>query len=216
MRPRLLLLALVPAAAVAGGNWFALAHLLDGRPLDCVACAGWLVGGPLLLALVVAALARPGAPATRPLPSSPPAPPSLEEGALRLLGLLQEEGRLVDFLEEDVAPYDDEQIGAATRGIHDACRKALHERITLEPILAGAEGETVEVAAGFDPAAIRLVGNVAGTPPLRGILRHAGWRVKAVTMPARQGQDPRRMLSYLQLPNRGGESRGSASDRGFR
>jgi hypothetical protein len=124
-------------------------------------------------------------------PPPPPPPPSLEEGALRLLGLLQQEGRLVDFLEEDVTPYDDEQIGAATRGIHEACRKALRERITVEPILAGAEGDTVDVPAGFDPVTIRLVGNVGGTAPLRGVLRHAGWRVKTATIPARQGQDNR-------------------------
>jgi hypothetical protein len=185
------LLALAAAGAVAAGNWYVTTLLLDGRPLDCVACAGWLVAGPVVLALLLLALVRPAVPAQPAAAAPPPPPPSLEEGALRLLGLLQEEGRLVDFLEEDVTPYDDEQIGAATRGIHAACRKALHERVTLEPILAAAEGETVVVEPGFDPATIRLVGNVTGTPPLRGVLRHAGWRVRAVTITPRQGQDAR-------------------------
>jgi len=192
MNPRLLFLALIPVAAVSAGNWFVMMRLLDVRPIDCLPCAAWFVGAPLLLTLALIMLVRPSAPVAAPAPApSPPPPPTLEEGALRLLGLLQQEGRLVDFLEEDVTPYDDEQIGAATRGIHEACRKALRERITVEPILAGAEGETVEVASGFDPATIRLVGNVAGSPPLRGVLRHAGWRVKTVTIPPRQGQDNR-------------------------
>jgi hypothetical protein len=191
MNVRVLLLAILPVAAVAGGNWFVVARLLGVQPLDCVPCAAWFIGGPLLLTVVLLAFLRPTA-ATRPAaPPPPPPPPSLEEGALRLLGLLQEEGRLVDFLEEDVTPYDDEQIGAATRGIHEACRKALHERITVEPILAGAEGDTVEVKAGFDPAEIRLVGNVTGTAPLKGVLRHGGWRVKRVAIAPRQGQDHR-------------------------
>lgn len=193
MNRRVLLLTLIPVAAVAAGNWFILLRLLDVQPMDCVPCAAWFVGAPLLLTFVLLMLLRPVA-APSPVvaaPPPPPPPPSLEEGALRLLGLLQQEGRLVDFLEEDVTPYDDEQIGAATRGIHEACRKALRERITVEPILAGAEGDTVDVPAGFDPATIRLVGNVGGTPPLRGVLRHAGWRVKTATIPARQGQDNR-------------------------
>lgn len=191
MSLRLLLLALVPPAAVAGGNWYAMTLLLDGRPLDCVPCAGWLVAGPFIVASLVVAILRPAAPQAHPIAAPPPPAPSLEEGALHLLGLLQEEGRLVDFLEEDVSAYDDAQIGAAARGIHEACRRALRERVTLEPVLARAEGETVEVEAGFDPVAIRLVGNVSGTAPLRGVLRHAGWRVKAVTIPARRGQDTR-------------------------
>ena len=191
MRPRLLLPTLALAAAVSAGNWFILLRLLGVQPLDWPACAAWFVGAPLLLALVLLLLLRPTAPEPAPRVAAPPPPPSLEEGALRLLGLLQQEGRLVDFLEEDVTPYDDEQIGAATRGIHAACRKALHERITVEPILTGAEGDTIDVPAGFDPAAIRLVGNVAGSPPLRGVLRHAGWRVKSVAIPARHGQDDR-------------------------
>jgi hypothetical protein len=102
-----------------------------------------------------------------------------------------EEGRLVDFLTEEIAGYSDEQIGAATRGIHDACAKALRGCVSLEPVLPGREDETVTVPAGFDPASIRLSGNVHGGPPFTGTLRHGGWRVKAVTIPARTGLDPK-------------------------
>jgi hypothetical protein len=37
---------------------------------------------------------------------------------------------------------------------------------------------------GFDPATIKLVGNVSGEPPIRGLLRHRGWRVIEVTLPS--------------------------------
>jgi len=44
------------------------------------------------------------------------------------------------------------------------------------------------VPVGFDPAAIKLIGNVTGEPPIRGLLRHRGWRVSEVTLPSlRQG-----------------------------
>jgi len=118
----------------------------------------------------------------------PPKP--ITDAAVQLLGLLQREGRLVDFLREDIEPYDDGQIGAAVRAIHQGCRQTLSEHITLEPVLSGNEGDEVTVPADFDPSAIRLTGNVSGEPPFRGTLRHAGWRAKQVKLPTQPaGQD---------------------------
>jgi len=120
----------------------------------------------------------------------PPAPPSPAVG-LRLLATLQEEARLIDFLREDIGEYSDEQVGAAVRAIHAALRKAIDERLTLEPILPGQDGDTVEVPVGFAPAMIRLTGNPVGGPPYRGILRHGGWRAKDVRLPVpTTGSDP--------------------------
>jgi hypothetical protein len=104
--------------------------------------------------------------------------------AVQMLALLQRDGRLIDFLEEDVAPYPDSQLGAAVRSIHTACREVLDRYVKLEPVLASDEDQPVTVPAGFDPAAIKLLGNVAGQPPLRGLLRHRGWRVKEANLPS--------------------------------
>lgn len=113
------------------------------------------------------------------------APPSLKAGPdLRVLAVLQRDGRLVDFLQEDIDLYTDAQIGAAVRDIHRGCRKALRDYMAVEAILPGEEGASVSVAADFDPAAIRLTGNVGGQPPFRGVLKHHGWRVKSVQLPA--------------------------------
>ena len=184
-----LLLAVVPAAAVAAGNAVVLERLQPGASLACATCAAWLVASPLLVGVLLAfVLPRAGGAVATVVAAPPPTAPPPTDAALRLLGALQEAGRLVDFLEEDLSAYPDEQIGAAVRGIHEGCRQALHERITVEPVLQGAEGDPVTVDAGFDPAAIRLTGNVSGTPPFRGVLRHAGWRATAVVLPERAGQ----------------------------
>jgi hypothetical protein len=124
------------------------------------------------------------------LSAPPPPPPKPSAEPLWLLAVLQREGRLLDFLLEDVQGYANEQIGAAVRDIHRSCQKAIREHLSLEPVLNKAEDETVEVAAGFDPSAIRLTGNVAGQPPFKGVLRHHGWRVKELKL-ARppEGQD---------------------------
>ena len=183
-----LLIALAPAAVVAVGNYAVGAQL--GAERTCIVCMAWLVGGPVLLGIALAfLLPHPIAPVQ--VEAAPPPPPEpTTEAALRLLGVLQEEGRLIDFLQEDLAPYPDEQIGAAVRGIHEGCRKALEERVALTPVLPGAEGDAVTVEPGFDPAAIRLTGNVTGAPPFRGVLRHAGWRAGDARLASRPGHDP--------------------------
>jgi hypothetical protein len=103
---------------------------------------------------------------------------------LFLLSMLQREGRFVDFLLEDVAGYSDEQVGAAARVVHDGCRKVVKQYLSIEPVLAQEEGATVDVPAGFDSNRIRLTGNVAGTPPFKGALKHHGWAARDVKLPA--------------------------------
>ena len=103
--------------------------------------------------------------------------------AVQMLALLQRDGRLIDFLAEDISAYPDVQLGAAVRTIHETCRQVLDQYVKLEPILKSEEDQPVTVQAGFDPAAIKLIGNVAGVPPVRGVLRHKGWRVKEVHLP---------------------------------
>ena len=102
---------------------------------------------------------------------------------LRVLAVLQRDGRLIDFLQEDIDAYSDAQIGAAVRDIHRGCRKSLRDYLTIEPILNGAEEDRITIGADFDPAEIRLIGNVNSSPPFQGILKHHGWRVKAVHLP---------------------------------
>lgn len=109
----------------------------------------------------------------------------VEMGAMQMLTILQRKGRLIDFLQEDIAPYDDVQIGAAVRSIHDGCREALFETVVLEPVLSDSENSVVTVPPGFDAHAIRLSGGVSGQPPFSGALRHRGWRVQSVNLPQR-------------------------------
>jgi hypothetical protein len=130
-----------------------------------------------------------------PLFLSAPAGPDL-----RVLALLQRDGRLIDFLQEDIDAYTDMQIGAAVRDIHRRCRKSLGDYLTIEPVMNAAEEERVTIAADFDPAAIRLIGNVNGAPPFHGVLKHHGWRVKSVHFPVLPGaRDDSSVLSPAEV-----------------
>jgi hypothetical protein len=138
--------------------------------------------------LVKAAAAVPQAPAavapsvSRLKEVERPAPESYDR-AVQMLVLLQRDGRLIDFLAENISAYPDTQLGAAVRTIHETCRQVLNRYVKLEPILDSEEDRPVTVQAGFDPAAIKLIGNVVGEPPVRGMLRHKGWRVQEVNLP---------------------------------
>ena len=141
-------------------------------------------------------------------PEAPEQPIAADDSdrAVQMLALLQREGRLVDFVLEDVAGYSDAQIGAAVRDIHAGCRRALDRYMTLQPVIAGREGDAVTVGQDqpFDPAAFHLVGNVTGQPPFRGTLLHAGWRVSQVQLPplpqlSPQGTSGRSIVAPAQI-----------------
>ncbi|MCB1750240.1 MAG: DUF2760 domain-containing protein [Gammaproteobacteria bacterium] len=116
-----------------------------------------------------------------------PPPPLLKEAgpdaALQLLGLLQQEGRFIDFIEEDVAGYADAEIGAAARLVHDGCRRVLREHLTIEPVREETEGSRVTLERGFDATSVRVTGNVVGEPPFHGVVTHRGWRAGGVRLP---------------------------------
>jgi hypothetical protein len=144
------------------------------------------------------------------LPPSPEAPPEgartpeppAQRGALYFLSILQRDGRLIDFLQEDLSSYSDEEIGGAARTVHEGCRKALGNYLALEPVFAEPDGATIDVPSGFDAAAIRLTGNVVGEPPFRGSLKHHGWRAASVSLPsAPDGHDPKILApAEVELP----------------
>jgi hypothetical protein len=121
----------------------------------------------------------------KPTPSAPSKPARSE--ALTLLAALQREARFVDFVQEPLAEYSDDQIGAAARDVHRLCGEVLKRMFDLRPLVPEAEGASVEVPPGFDGARYRLVGNVAGSPPFRGQLAHHGWEAAKCDVPVWSG-----------------------------
>lgn len=162
--------------------------------IAAIAGVFFLVG--VVLWLVLRNIA--GSIAVSPAPTSSPEPVTAQQSPqpkeemrpqqdqrlfLYLLTVLQREGRLVDFIQEDLELYDDEQIGAAVRSIHTSCRKTLDKSLAVTPVIDDNEGDEITVEAGFNPAAIKLTGRVTGEPPFTGIVRHKGWRAQKVDLP---------------------------------
>ena len=74
---------------------------------------------------------------TKTQPVAPKAAPQArpQDGAVQILGILQRDSRLIDFLMEDISAYSDEQVGAAVRSLHGQSRDS------LEPISAPGAGD---------------------------------------------------------------------------
>ncbi|MBL8175333.1 MAG: DUF2760 domain-containing protein [Bryobacterales bacterium] len=118
-------------------------------------------------------------------PAPPPPPPAKpSDGALQILGILQRDARLVDFLMEDISAYSDDQVGAAVRSLHEQCKASLERYVTLSPAIDGVEGTFANASAAGSAQAVKFIGNVpAGPPPKGGTLRHRGWKASQVDLP---------------------------------
>jgi hypothetical protein len=180
----------------------------SGKPLSLLQRLS-LAFGAFIGVLNDAALAarfdaiRHGAVAAPAAPRSPPPPPVLKEAspdaALQLLALLQRDARLIDFVGEELGAYDDAQIGAAARVVHEGCAKVLREHFSIVPVRSEAEGSRLTLPAGFDAASVRLTGNVVGQAPFTGSLSHRGWRVTEVRLPKLAEHHDARVLAPAEV-----------------
>ena len=118
---------------------------------------------------------------------------------LHLFSMMQREGRLMDFLDEDLDQYEDSQIGSAVRAIHANCLQIVREYLDPRPIMAQAEGERVTVDVDFDPGAIKLTGKVVGEPPFSGVIRHKGWQVGKVKLPKLSGRQNAEIIAPAEV-----------------
>jgi len=143
--------------------------------------------------------AAPPKPAASPASAASPAPAArTSDGALQLLGILQRDSRLVDFLMEDITSYTDDQVGAAVRELHDQCRDAVARYVTLQPVIDGVEG-TFAQAPSKDPNMVKFVGNVPAKPPSGGTLRHKGWRAAKVDLPVISGKQDASIIAPAEI-----------------
>ena len=143
------------------------------------------------------------APAPAPMPVAAAAPVIVKEAtpdaALQLLALLQREARLIDFTQENLGSHADADIGAAARVVHEGCAKVMREYFTIDPVRQEAEGSRIVLQEGFDPAQVRLTGNVVGSAPFTGTLSHRGWRASSVRLPKLSAQHDAAILAPAEV-----------------
>jgi Domain of unknown function (DUF2760) len=175
----------IAAALLVVVNGLLLIPAMSAYTFPMAAIALVLAIGVLALSLIEPRQA-PAAPPPAPVAAKPPPPPpesQAEAEVIAFLGLLQEKGRLIDFLMDDVALYDDSRVGAAARVVHYGCRDVLQEHFKITPISTAEEGSQVTVPEGFAADEYRLMGKITGNPPFQGVLLHKGWKTESVKLP---------------------------------
>jgi hypothetical protein len=116
-----------------------------------------------------------------------------EAEIVSFLAIFQERGRLIDFLMDDITTYDDAQVGAAARVVHQGCKAALQEHFRIGPIREESEGSSVTISAGYAADEYRLIGKINGPGPFSGTLLHHGWKINSLNLPRLVRADPERL-----------------------
>ena len=170
-------LALVPESALT--PYANVAHAVLPK---AIAAAAFL----LLLAIIAdRPKAEPARIAAEAVNLAAPVPTANQADAevVNFLAILQEKGRLVDFLMDDITSYSDAQVGAAGRVLHEGCKAVLLEHFGIRPMREEGEGSKVTIPPGYAPDDYRLVGKISGEAPFTGTLVHHGWRAEWVKLP---------------------------------
>lgn len=102
---------------------------------------------------------------------------------VNLLAILQEKGRFIDFVMDDITPYNDAQVGVVARVVHQGCKDVIKEYFDINPIHKSNEGERIVLEEGFAKRAYRLMGNISNKPPYAGVVIHRGWEASTVRLP---------------------------------
>jgi hypothetical protein len=175
-----------------------LLSALNFLPADTLPASSgsYLNAGVILLTLFIAwqslATSRsrqePSTPAVQPPPPvAPPKAAKLEPTqtgeALILLSLLQEKGRFLDYVTEDITAFNDTQVAAASRVVHQGCSAVIKECLALSPTHEGQEGDRITLDKSSDPNRYRLLGKVPQEPPYQGIVVHRGWQTTKLALP---------------------------------
>lgn len=103
--------------------------------------------------------------------------------AVQLLSVLQKQGRLIDFLMEDIGEVEDEQVASAARVVHSGCQDVLHKYFSILPIRNESEGQGLQVFEEEVDKSIELQGDCDPKQKSTAILLHKGWKNENVQLP---------------------------------
>jgi Domain of unknown function (DUF2760) len=166
----------------------ALSLFAESSPFHSYSAGASLVLASALLVIILVGRGEQAEPesskadAAKPMPV-PATSNQAEVEIVSFLATLQERGRLVDFLMEDITTYDDAQVGAAARVVHEGCKAALREHFEIRSMREENEGSSITIPVGYAADEYRLIGNIRGAGPFSGTLLHRGWKTEWVRLP---------------------------------
>lgn len=134
------------------------------------------------------------APVSQPEPVVKAKPAPTRSDALTLLETLQREARFLDFIQEDISSYTNEQVGGAVRDVHRGCQSTLKRMFDLGPATSAQEGSSLTLQGNESAAQYRLVGKVVDQRPVTGVLVHPGWKAERCELPTWSGDQESKLI----------------------
>lgn len=114
---------------------------------------------------------------------------------IRFLTLLQKEGRLLDFLMQDISSFDDRQISTAARYVHSHCSQLIKESFEIQAVHPSKEGSPITI---LDENLDQYSFIDSNKPLTEGILLHRGWKANKVALPP--NDEPEKSIKRLITP----------------
>ena len=124
---------------------------------------------------------------TTPAPKPQPSAKASRNDAVTLLATLQREARFIDFIQENLDDYTNDQVGAAVRDIHRDCYQVLDRLFGIQEVVTGEEGESISLPKNYQLDRFQLVGNISEEVQSEGKLIHHGWEISKCEIPTWSG-----------------------------
>ncbi|MDD9952510.1 MAG: DUF2760 domain-containing protein [Zetaproteobacteria bacterium] len=103
--------------------------------------------------------------------------------ALQLLSLLQHNGRLIDFVMEDITGIEDQQVVAAARVVHAGCREVLCKYVEIHPLRDEEEGQSIVAPQEEVDRTVEIMGEHDLAATTTATLLHRGWKSHGIHLP---------------------------------
>ncbi len=109
--------------------------------------------------------------------------PVNNNAAKQLLKILQKQGRLLDFLTQNIDQFNDKEVANAAKVVHRGCNRALKKHCIIKAIYDTNENTNITLNPNFDRSKVNLTGNHHIKSPIKGILIHKGWQIESLSLP---------------------------------
>lgn len=119
---------------------------------------------------------------------------------ISFLSLLQEKGRFIDFMVEDISEYPDQEVGSVARMVHQGCSQVLKDFFEISPLRSDEEGSVVTISEKDNPQEIRVIGKKIEEPIFSAKIVHRGWKTKKIGLPRMTGSQSTVQDRYVISP----------------
>ena len=109
--------------------------------------------------------------------------PYQQSQVIQLLNLLQQKGRFLDFLMEDILEHSDEDLGSAARFVHQGCSQIMKEYFKIMPLSEQKEGEQMVLEKDHDPYKFLLLEGTINQEQQEVKIIHRGWVTTNINLP---------------------------------